>query len=94
MSTCRSCGAEVVWGTTLANKRVPLDVEQIEVILSPTPIEGSRRVTACPNVEGTETVTGYEHPDMYVLQPGQRRILARTNHFATCPNAKQHRTAA
>ena len=64
-ATCSSCGAPIVWGTTKAGKKVPLDPPE----------------------------------DRYARQPntsvlGEPLVVIREtwlSHFATCPNADQHR---
>lgn len=70
MSTCKSCGADVIWAKNSSTGKVmPLDAQE----------------TANGNcvllLDGTFKVGG-------TFVPGQRH---HTSHFATCPNAKQHR---
>lgn len=65
-STCRSCGAPIVWVVMFpSGKRMPLDAK---------PISGLIRV------EPGSPPTGHAY--------GEQRYLS---HFATCPNAAQHR---
>lgn len=80
MSACSSCGAPIVWAITAAGKRMPLDPE-------PVAPEGAilaahRRADGALEVRHvTSSLEMWpdEHP-------------ART-HYATCPNADQHRKA-
>lgn len=65
MKHCKSCGAEIIWATTVAEKRIPLD--------------------AVPLMK-------------FVQEPGssKRNLVVRLtavyeSHFATCPNAAEHR---
>lgn len=62
---CSSCGADIVWGRTVGNKRMPLDAK---------PLQGFDLETDGPLAGTTGPLTAF-----YV------------SHFATCPNAAQHR---
>lgn len=78
-SQCKSCGAAVRWVVTKGGKRMPLDV---------APVEGGN---VWVNPEGVASVVseidgGDGRPDP--LGPFY------VSHFATCPNAAQHRTPA
>lgn len=75
MATCRSCGAEVEWVVLKSGKRNPLD---------PDPVDGGNiRVT------GTHTdEQGRTSPLAEYVGNGKGD---RVSHFATCPNAAQHR---
>lgn len=70
LSTCRSCGALIMWCVTGHGKKMPVDARETatgNLVLEPQP-DGellARYVEA-----GTGT---------------------HTSHFATCPNADQHR---
>lgn len=68
-STCRSCGARIVWAETENGKRMPIDAkpEKRLVLIIDPPSPGTT-----PLVDVRDT---------YV------------SHFATCPNAAQHRKA-
>jgi len=83
-STCRSCGAPIVWARTPAGKLMPLDVTPTtagNVILHMGPERGQ----ATAHVEtAAESATRRAHP----IPAAQ---LAYVPHFATCPNAKVHR---
>lgn len=79
MSRCRSCDAEIVWALTERGKRMPLDAE--------------------PVADGNLYLEPVARPgdDPYRVRaaregdPAQHR---RVSHFATCPNADDHRGRA
>lgn len=69
MSTCRSCGAEILWSETMTGKKIPLDPEQVlggNIVLE---AEGALARIVKP-------------------EPGVKRYRS---HFASCPQAEQHR---
>ena len=66
---CRSCGAEILWGTTPRGSKMPVDAD-------PSP-SGEWLLREDGSLE--HAPAGYVSPDLY------------TSHFATCPNALQHR---
>lgn len=80
---CRSCGAQMVFVETIFGKRIPLDAE--------------------PNMEKGNIVVA-NGVAIYISGPkreGEARVVAErvglrlyTSHFATCPNADQHRKAS
>ena len=76
MSNCKSCGAEIRWVRTPAGKMMPLDAK-------PTP-EGNVVVVRGIGYAGTSKYTGDPN-----LLPGEE--FRYTSHFATCPQAGQHR---
>lgn len=79
MSACRSCGAEIIWCRTERGKKMPLDAQPSD----------------------NDTL----HSGLFVLRerddPGGPLAMAAwglegtephyVTHFATCPNADQHR---
>lgn len=67
MSTCRSCGAEILWAVTANGKRMPLDAQ---------PVPGLFAIRDLPGHDPEAT-----SPPISVYR----------SHFATCPNADQHR---
>ena len=86
MSACRSCDAPILWVVTQAGRSMPLD---------PDPVEGG-------NVEMTgrygETRQGTVVPLVVVHAGGEQLALdgvptapRYVSHFATCPNADEHR---
>ena len=80
VSTCRSCGAEIVWMRTENGKAMPLDPGEIALVESP---HGSVLAVAANGKVIRGDVVGDSYEYGY--------ILARISHFATCPQANQHR---
>lgn len=74
---CRSCGADMVWVVTRKGKRMPLD---------PKPSEEGRFVYDGDDADGKPKVA-YLRDGQLKFHTGERY----TSHFATCPNADQHR---
>lgn len=82
---CRSCGAQVLWVLTGNGKRMPLD--------------------ATPSAAGNMFVFTPDNPDAALIAESTTSTSARASaarvedrprflsHFATCPNAAQHRKA-
>lgn len=62
MNRCKSCGAEIIWATTKAGRKIPLDPEPVKVPL-------------------------FVFDNGYANDPPP----LRQTHFASCPNAKEHR---
>lgn len=69
MSTCKSCGARIIWAPTPAGKHIPVDAD-------PTP-DG--------NIELRD---GIAHVNQQANLLGEARYVT---HFATCPQADEHR---
>lgn len=80
MSTCKSCGAEVLWV-----KLVPLN--------RPNPLDPT------PTRQGNIRMLGMRKAVARVLGKAEladAELASEelyTSHFATCPNARQHRKA-
>lgn len=81
MAECRSCGASIRWVETLKGKRIPINWEPDRVRGNLRKVQPDERVQAraqvLPEVEAAEA-----------RDRGEDLWLA---HFATCPNADQHR---
>lgn len=79
MSRCRSCPAEIRWAVTAQGNRIPLDVEAVS--------DGNLALLA-----------DTEPPIALVIAPGEQLLAddgtRYVSHFATCPNADQHRRSA
>lgn len=96
MSRCRSCNAEIIWAFTAgrddeperASRRIPLDAKPIE------------KMTRGAFVLARGTEVGEPVAiDANWFYAGRSPMLARLpalfiSHFATCPNAAQHRRPA
>lgn len=80
-SRCRSCEADIRWERTLGGKRIPLD-------LDPSPLGN---VQIC-EVGGENVAVVLGQADVAAAQVEQ--IPLYLAHFATCPDAEQHRTKA
>ena len=77
---CRSCDAEIVWARHITTHRpAPIDV--------PDPADPEQKFGNVLLLHNPET-----GDDRYMidLEPGDETNRT-TNHFATCPNAKDHR---
>ena len=78
MIACRACHAEIWWAETEQGKRMPVDAD-------PSP-DG--------NVAVVREGAGEAPPVVRVLPAGDlplNLVVLYTSHFATCPNASQHR---
>ena len=75
-SKCRSCGADIYWIKMTSGKSMPCDVKPYLYRQDP---EGDL-VLVTPD---GRTVKGFEDLDS--------EEFGYTSHFATCPNANQHR---
>lgn len=72
---CKSCRAAILWTVTESGARMPVDF--------------------APVVDGTIAISVGEHEGRRawrsrVAQIGES-VVRRKSHFATCPNAKEHR---
>ena len=68
-STCKTCGAPILWAVTASGAKMPLDEQErnvLEVALD---------------------------PDTHELQI-TRQVRGHESHFATCPDAAEHRKPA
>jgi hypothetical protein len=80
-STCRSCGAAVVWATMIpSGKANPLDA-------TPTPGGNTFAWVVGDKLEAENAARKTERVQR-AIERNQNRY---TSHFATCPNAKEHR---
>jgi hypothetical protein len=95
VSACKSCRAEIEWAVTETGKRIPIDSERrregnillehrevgrppIARVLTREQVDAHRRTHAENLARGLDTGSA----DLFV------------SHFATCPNAAQHRRSA
>ena len=77
---CRSCGAPVIWAVhETTKKRAPIDATPVE--------DGNVIFVHEPGMGGD--------PEYHVLTKTERAFPVltsrHTNHFLSCPNAKQHK---
>lgn len=79
MSQCRSCGAEVLWVKVVPMGRLmPVDAEPKEA--------GNMRMLG----ERNAVAKVLNKVDLQDARNASEKLYA--SHFATCPNAKQHRS--
>lgn len=76
MSQCRSCGQKIGWVKSIRGKNIPVESEYYDY-------------DECE--PGTVLVT--DGGNVITVKDGEGRpsIKGRLCHFATCPNAEQHR---
>lgn len=74
-ATCRSCGSACIWGVTKNGKPMPVD-------LKPDP-NGNLVLIDDGDPRGA--------PLARYATTADRELPHYTSHFATCPNAAQHR---
>ena len=75
MAECNSCGAPIFWAKTIKGRPIPLDEQ-------PSP-----RGNVVVSEEGTALV--YRDPS--AIAPRYADSPKYLSHFATCPNAEEHR---
>lgn len=79
---CRSCGAQMIWAITETGKKMPVDAEPSsagEFVLFWIESENTPQVRSLVSIERNGRPMG-EWDGNY------------SSHFATCPNAGQHRS--
>lgn len=79
MSRCRSCNAEIKWIQMTTGKRMPVDAAPI-----------SYRI-AVPGSTGAKTLITPEGKVVSAFFDPGSKLIGYVSHFATCPNANQHR---
>lgn len=80
MSSCRSCGAEILWITMEdSGKKMPIDV---------VPDDANGTVVILGGTKGRVCTRS----ELVHYAACGRRFYR--SHFATCPNAREHRKAA
>ena len=82
MTKCSSCGAEILWVRTVSGKKMPLDVEPVWIRQQ----TGGHTYVREDGSFIFGEIMGDADDD-----PDANAIEAHTSHFATCPNADQHR---
>ena len=94
MSRCASCGAPIVWVRSTGGKAIPLDPEPAEggnlvaVDRSGIALDPERARLAVAASKATVTVA------RRALRSIDPELPHWRTHFATCPNAEQHRAKA
>ena len=82
-STCRGCGAEVIWIRTAAGFRMPVDAE-------PVWIREEHGGNTFVKKDGT-IAFGRKIGDAYEAEEGDNLAEVFESHFATCPVGGQFR---
>jgi hypothetical protein len=82
MAECKSCGAAITWVLTEKDKPMPVDAEPVEQGNVELYRDDAGEQRARVVVEGDATLPGFDLPARY------------QSHFASCPQADQHRKAA
>jgi hypothetical protein len=81
MSDCRSCHAPILWAMTASGKRMPMDPDPVATGTFALTLDDPPTAIHAPATVPAGTV-----------RLGADGFPARfTSHFATCPNASQHR---
>lgn len=81
MSACRSCSAPILWARTERGKRIPLDAE-------PYGGDDTRGLFVLRELDDPEGPLAIAAWGLDGLEPHYR------SHFATCPQAAEHRRSA
>lgn len=84
MSRCKSCGREIVWIKMSSGKAMPCDAAPISYSENMHPNAKGNNILTLVTEKGTIVRT--------VFDPSGDKV-GYTSHFATCPNANQHRRA-
>lgn len=82
MAKCSSCGADILWVKTVSGKKMPLDEEPVWIRLQ----TGGHTYIRKDGTFVFGEIMGDADDD-----PDANAIEAHTSHFASCPNADQHR---
>jgi hypothetical protein len=87
LARCRSCDSPIVWAITANDKRMPVDVDPVEVRNGFQLVDPDGAIVEFDGLE--EVADDEDLRAVYVkAAPGQRLY---TSHFATCPKAAQWR---
>lgn len=84
MPACRSCGAPIFWAVNDKGKREPIDADPRE--------DGNIAIVGKEEGGGDPVVRHLKKGEGDTL-PGLALPRRFVSHFATCPNASQHRRA-
>lgn len=86
---CRSCGAVIAWLTTRNDKAIPCDPELVELV--PLDREDPDQVSL-PRISGIDELGAVVFGTAPTADTPRGLVRhVRVSHFATCPNARQHR---
>lgn len=83
-STCKTCGAKIVWIKTTRGKSMPCNAEQVQY-------QENRRGSALIVTKDGDVVRGNIIDDNQTSLVPVVDGVGYVSHFATCPNAAKHR---
>lgn len=81
LAKCRSCKAPIIWATTANDKKMPLDL---------LPVEPERDAGGAVAISGLQVIERQGRCRAATIADVPGADLYRS-HFATCPNAGEHR---
>lgn len=84
MANCRSCYAEIIWLDTEKGNKMPVNPEVVKIIVASN--GNTTIVTSLGKI-----IKGFRIDTDQVLLFEEVTALGYVSHFATCPNALQHR---
>ena len=76
MSKCKSCGADIIWIPTVSGKSMPCDAK-------PIPYK--------EDANGTMMLVTSDGRVVKAKLDATSEVFGYVSHFATCPNANEHR---
>lgn len=82
MATCESCGADILWTYTETGKRMPVDAH---------PVAGGNLIVTTGQGERADLLRASVVGSTIDLTNPYDTGVRHLSHFATCPNANQHR---
>lgn len=91
-TTCRSCGAEIFWCVTPANKRIPLDAKPCtdgNLVTRTQAGDDGREVLDGPMLALSVAAVEKLAENGIAAPPGEPKFKS---HFATCKDASRWRT--
>lgn len=89
LSRCRSCGDPIIWTITTNGKRMPVDTDPV-VAPRGFRIDETLLDEAQMGFNEDDLKPGKDILATFTADPGAGELLYQS-HFATCPNADQHR---
>lgn len=87
MSTCTSCGAEIIFVESPGGAKLPLDAEPLRDAADPRYGTPARRPTLYALSGANNEALKVDQPFAGIVEGMPLYI----SHFATCPNASEHR---
>lgn len=88
MAECRSCGASIIWATTVAGRRMPVDAEPLD---REPPNDGGCFVLLRTNGEAPLALPLVGLTALSLESATRNKVPLFVSHFSTCPNANEWR---